>query len=310
MREDSMDLHGIVTRFNRASHRLNLPLQIPVSGIIRTGNSSLRADLNEWQSAFCVWMGERLGNGEAAMRQRLLKSINAIRDGHGGGDFRRFRMLSYDLYLPFAADTREEVVDAYHFHSHMHFLRFMSYPLPLWSADHPVVAGLAGRGDISIVDFGCGLAQNSISLARALKRQGKSVRLHLADVSRLQLEFLQWFCAREGLAAETFHCSTRTPFPPFTGVDVVFAEEVLEHVHDPVAYVEALERMTAPDGFFLADVNQHEDEFMHVSPDLNPAREKLLSLGYEEIAACRIFRKSAAARQDGRQARLEPALPA
>jgi methyltransferase family protein len=263
------------------------------ANVVRTGNPRRITELNEWQRGFCGWRAERSGVAEAEVGERLLASANAVRGGHGGPDFRRFCQLSYGIYLPFAADTEGEVLDAYRFHAHMHFLRMLSYPLPAWHDNHPVLRGLEACDTVTITDFGCGLAQKSISLARALRGRGKDARLFLADISADQLDFLDWFCRRDGLAAETFRCSGDAPFPAFAPADVLFAEEVLEHVHDPVAHVAALDRLTAPGGFLLANVRQHRAEFMHVSPDLGRARDWLLSNGYRELIAAHVFRKSA-----------------
>jgi SAM-dependent methyltransferase len=281
---------GTATRLARKHAEQSLHAKV-----VRTGNTPQISDLNEWQRGFCAWQAERSGTAELLLRQRLLASINAIRGGHGGPDFRRFCLLSYAIYLPFAADTKVEVLEAYKFHTHMHMLRMLSYPCPAWRSEHPVVVGLKARDAVSITDFGCGLAQKSISLARKLREQGKEVRLFLADVSALQLGFLDWFCKKDGLKAQTFHCTAEARFPDFPPADVMFAEELLEHVHDPVAYVEALDQLTAPGGFFVGNLCRHREEFMHVSPDLGRARDRLLSRGYRELRAAHVFGKPAPA---------------
>ena len=261
--------------------------------IIRTGNRRPIQDLNEWQSAFCEWQAERLGQPESEIRDRFLHSSNSVRGGHGGGDYRRFGQLTYEIYAPFASDDAANLLDAYEFHRHMHILRMLSYPVPQRPDDHPIHLAIGGLNEVRIIDFGCGLAQNSISLARWALSQNKRVHLGLADVSRLQLEFLQWFCARIGIPAEIFRCTAAEPFPDFAPADVLFAEELLEHVHDPVFYVETLDRLIAPGGCISANVWNHDKEFMHVSPDLSLARARLLELGYSELASHRVFRKSA-----------------
>lgn len=264
-----------------------------LSETIRLGNDPERTDLNEWQRAFCEWQAERLGTDTEEMVDRFLESENAIYHGHGGGEFRKFAHLSYSLYLPFVSDSEQEVFESYAFHQHMHFLRFLSYPLPDWPADHPVIAAHRDRRDVRITDFGCGLAQNSISLVRALRAAGGDGALQLADVSGLQLAFLEWLCARDGWPCRIHRCTRSAPFPDFEPADVLFAEEVVEHVHDTVATIDALDRLIAPGGFLIGNLEDHQEEFMHVSPDLRLARDRLAALGYAEVADRHVYRKAA-----------------
>ncbi len=259
--------------------------------VIRLGNRRPFTELNEWQAAFCVWHAERTGLPEATVRERFLHSMNAVSGGHGGGDYRRFGMLSYAIYLPFASDDEGAVTEAYEFYKHLHFMRMLSYPLPRRPESFPVYAGIDGLGEVRVIDFGCGLAQKSIALVRRARTRGQKVRMSLADVSTLQLDFLSWFCPRIEIPVETFHCGPETPVPAFEPAHVLFAEEVLEHVHNPLFYVEELDRMVLPGGYMVANVGTHHKEFMHVSPDLAPARERLLALGYEELEPARVFRK-------------------
>jgi SAM-dependent methyltransferase len=223
------------------------------------------------------------------MERRFLASLNSVPGGHGGRSYGHYCTLSYALFMPFANDSEVEVMEAYNFHAPLLFLRMLSYPLRSWPDDHPAVNLV--NDDVAIIDFGCGLAQNSFSLARRLRERGKSVSLFLADVLRLQLEFLEWFGDREGLPTTCTLCTASEPVPSFPAADVLIAEEVLEHVHNPVRYVEELDHLLKPGGLFIANVRKHDAGFMHVSPDLGKARSRLLELGYTELEPEQTFRK-------------------
>jgi hypothetical protein len=49
------------------------------------------------------------------------------------------------------------------------------------------------------MDFGCGVAQPSISLAEYLQNKGKKVKLVLVDIPTIRFEFLEWFCKDKGI---------------------------------------------------------------------------------------------------------------
>ncbi len=58
----------------------------------------------------------------------------------------------------------------------------LSYAEPVWVDRHPVVRQLKTMPDITILDFGCGLAQRSRSLATKLTGDGRQVTLGLANM--------------------------------------------------------------------------------------------------------------------------------
>lgn len=290
-----MNLHRRLLRRAARKARKVVDRVTGTDTLVRIGNTPRIEALNEWQSAFCEWWAERNALPLDEVKRRFLESTNAVRGGHGGAHYRRFCILSYALYLPFAADTRAEVLDAYEFHTHMHFLRMLSYSVPKWEADRPIFVRIAGKRELVITDFGCGLAQKSISFARAAQVQGHAVRMQFADVSRLQLDFLSWFCTRCGIPAVTFRSTEEQPIPEFPHADVLFAEEVLEHVHDPVFYVEQLDKLIVPGGVFVGNLHQHQKEFMHVSPNLEVVRARLRELSYEELERNHVYGKPAGA---------------
>jgi 2-polyprenyl-3-methyl-5-hydroxy-6-metoxy-1,4-benzoquinol methylase len=249
--------------------------------------------LNEWQAAFCEWQGRRSGFGEEEIRRRFLESLNRLRGGHRSPDFSRYAMVSHALYLPFVSDTPTEVIAMYEFHAPMHFLAHLSHPPVVWPADLPIFEGICDLETVAICDFGCGLAHQSVTLGREMRARGKRVTLHLCDVPPINLEFLDWSCAREGFETETWRCTAKALFPPFSPCTILIATEILKHVHDPVNYVDNLDRLVAADGVVVTNTTMHKAHFGHVSPDLGAARNRFLELGYSEPIKNRMFRKPA-----------------
>lgn len=247
--------------------------------------------LNDTQLMFVRWNAKRLDISIEESESRFVESWKALRHGHRGVEFRLFNDLSYRLYQVFVDDTPGEVFDAYRFHAPMHFLRMLSKKEPLWDDQDPVIAQLLGRDETTILDFGCGLAQQSRSLAFKLSQSGSSVRLFLADIPTLRREFLIWIGAEVGIQTTFLECTSESPIPDLPRCDVCFSLEFFEHVHDPVPYLEAIHFSLNKGGLLITNVGDHRQEFMHVSPALRQVREQLRALNYEEILPLKIYRK-------------------
>jgi SAM-dependent methyltransferase len=167
----------------------------------------------------------------------------------------------------------------------------LSYDVPQWPGHIPELTPLLEKSSSIIVDFGCGLAQVSISLALFLREKGSSPELFLADIPVPQLEFLRWFCRRFKLAAVIAECTTGNPLPQLPACDLLVATELFEHLHDPLRYLSAFCEAVKPGGFMLTNVGDHTPEFLHVTPDLASLREYLRKSGWRELRSNRIFQK-------------------
>jgi SAM-dependent methyltransferase len=245
------------------------------------------------QEFFCQWNAERLGVSVDEIRERYAKSWSSLPNGHAGAEYRLYTTLSARLLQVFYNDSQREVYEAYRIHALMDFLRMLSYEEVTWPDDHPIVEGLSGKSHVTVLDYGCGLAQHSRGLADALRRSDTSVRLVLADIPTPRKDFLQWLCQRMSLPMEFLDCTPTDPLPPLPLLDVCIATEVFEHLHDPISSFEAIHKSLKPFGFLNASIHDHRPEFMHVSPDLSTLRERLVKLNYEEIVPSLMFRKPA-----------------
>lgn len=247
--------------------------------------------LTDTQALFCEWNAERLGITVAESRRRYASAWAAVRGGHAGQEYRAFCVLAHELFRVFHDDTRDEVFGAYQFHAPMHFLRMLSYPDLDWSDDDPLLRHLSARAGVTILDFGCGLAQKSRRLAAKLRDGGQAVALVLADIPTDRKPFLLWLGERQAIATTFLDCTPSEPIPPLGSCDVCIATEVFEHLHEPLAYLEAMHRAIGPGGLLLTNVADQKPEYMHVSPDLGPLRRRLAALGYVELVPNRLYRK-------------------
>ncbi|MBU5614577.1 Wzt carbohydrate-binding domain-containing protein [Geomonas azotofigens] len=247
--------------------------------------------LNQLQELFCSWNAERLGISEAESRERFETSWNVLPGGHKGAAYREFGATSHEMYSVFWNDSKSEMFQACKMHEYLHLLRMIAYSKPVWAEDDVVVRELLKLPSVSIIDYGCGMAQSSMALAEQLQARGKKVRLTLVDIPSIVTEFLTWTTSKLGLDASFAGCTSETPLPEFPGCNLVIATEVFEHIHEPVEAFRALDAALAPGGFVVTDVSDHAEEFMHVTPNLAPLREEIEKLGYQELEANRIFKK-------------------
>jgi len=247
--------------------------------------------LNPIQKLFCEWNALRLGISAEETLRAYRRSWEAA-GGHGSIEFRSFCLRSFDIFGVFFDDRdARHIYEAYSHHALLHFLRMLSKKMHTWEHTHPVIRGLAEWEDITILDFGCGLAQSSWALARHLLDNGKRVKLVLADFPTLRKSFLLWMGDRTGVPVEFLDCTPDTAYPALPPCNVCIALDVFEHLHEPQRILRGLDAALLPGGFLVTDVKDHRPEYMHVSPDLSPLRHELEILGYEEIHPSVLFLK-------------------
>jgi SAM-dependent methyltransferase len=247
--------------------------------------------LTRTQQYFLEWNAQRLGISLAESQKRYLESWNAVRHGHNGRAFEKFHGQCYEIFKVFADDSLKEVVAAYTLHGPVHFLAMLTYPEPQWFDDDVIVKQFRSKSAITILDFGCGLAQQSRTLAEYLRNKGLEVRIFLADIPTVRKEFLVWWGERTSIPLTFLDCTAARPIPDLPQVDLCFALEFFEHVYDPVAYFERINEALVPGGLIVTNFSDHRKEFMHVSPHLAALRKAVEARRYAEIFANFIYRK-------------------
>jgi len=211
--------------------------------------------------------------------------------GHSGRAFEKFHGHCYDFFKVFADDSPREVMNAYQVHGYVHFLAMLTYPEPQWFDGDAIVKRLRDRQEISILDFGCGLAQQSRSLAEYLRGKGMRVRIALADIPTVRKDFLVWWGKTTGIPLTFLDCTVERPIPELPKIDLCFALEFFEHVYDPVAYFTRIDQAMAGGGLLVTNMGDHHKDFMHVSPKLGALRQAVSASRYEEVFADFIYQK-------------------
>jgi SAM-dependent methyltransferase len=245
------------------------------------------------QEYFVEWNAERLGLSLMESRARYVQSWNAIPNGHSGREFEDFHGRCYELFKVFADDSPKEVIDAYKLHGCVHFLNMLTYPEPEWFEEDAIVKRLLGRSSVTILDFGCGLAQHSRTLAEFLRDKGMQVSVVLADIPTVRKDFLLWWGKNCAVPLTFLDCTLERPIPDLPPIDVCFALEFFEHVYDPVGYFTSIDRALTRAGMLATNMSDRHKEFMHVSPKLGPLRQAVEACRYEEILTNFIYQKPA-----------------
>lgn len=272
--------------------------------VLRTGDASALvrsrpskdpnpSNLTATQAYFIEWNADRLGISYEESLNRYQRSWSVVPGGHRGRAFGRFHRHCYDLFRVFANDDPTDVMEAYRLHAPVHFLTMLTYPEPKWFDEDFIVKHFRGRGYLSILDFGCGLAQQSRTLAEFLAAKGIEVHLTLADIPTIRKEFLLWWGKRTSVAVSFLDCTPNSPIPPIPSIDLCFALEFFEHVYDPLAYFKHIDRSLTAGGLLVTNIADHRKDFMHVSPKLETLREAVRLRRYHDVLQNFIFCKPA-----------------
>jgi SAM-dependent methyltransferase len=145
---------------------------------------------------------------------------------------------------------------------------------------------------VDIIDYGCGLAQTSRSLAMYLNQRGIAVRLFLVDIPTMLKDFLLWLGKQTGIETTFLDVTVTTPIPVLPKCDICIATEFFEHVYNPLIYFERIHNALKDNGLLITNISDHTKEFMHVTPNLQELRSKIQSLPYDMIMADKIYKKN------------------
>jgi SAM-dependent methyltransferase len=249
-------------------------------------------ELTNTQQMFLLWNAERLNISFQESQRRYFASWSAIRGGHARSKYRAYSDLSHNLFQVFFSDAEEDIYTAHEFYSPMHFLRMLSYSEPQWNTCDLIVQHLSNYSTVNIIDYGCGLAQRSRTLARYLKDKGIITNLVLVDIPTIRKEFLLWLIKQTDIRTSFLDCTAALPIPDLPRCDICFAIEFFEHVYEPIRYFDHIHAALRKNGLLVTNVSDHKKEFMHVSPNLHALRNRIQGLNYEELQPNRIYRKS------------------
>jgi 2-polyprenyl-3-methyl-5-hydroxy-6-metoxy-1,4-benzoquinol methylase len=262
------------------------------TGLVPSVPDRHASGLTRTQEMFLAWNAERLGISLEESRRRYAASCAVFPKGHRGRAFDKFNGDFHSVFRVFFEDTPSEVYETYKLLGPLHFLTFLTYPEPHWSASDLIVKEIGQRQHVSIMDFGCGLAQQSRALAVFLRDQGTQIELTLADIPTLRAQFLTWWGKKMEIPTTFLPCTAESPIPQMPLFDVCFAMEFFEHVHDPLIYFEHIDAKLSPGGLLITGIMDHHAGFTHVSPRLGKLRALVASRGYKTLVPDRILKNT------------------
>lgn len=109
----------------------------------------------------------------------------------------------------------------------------------------------------SLLDFGCGIGSDGLALIEA------GYRVVFADFDNPSTRYLRWRLERRGLSASIYDLDRSSP-PG--GFDLAYALDVIEHVQEPVALLETMERQADTVLVNLLEPNPFDTVLHHPLP--------------------------------------------
>ena len=212
-------------------------------------------------------------------------------EGFIGGNYCNFSEF-YSNVFSFKHNTgKDEYHETYQFHSALGFFRMLGYPAFTSERDlklyvkflHYLIECYNESGDIVIIDYGAGLAQITVALAKALKENNINSKLVIFDIDRfMHKEFLNFVGDKYKLNLEFIDINKKNPYPKLPKFDFMMVKDVFEHVHKPEKIVDNINSSIKEHGVLCATTEDERDEMMHVTPNLKLVRDKLEKYGFEQ----------------------------
>ena len=131
--------------------------------------------------------------------------------------------------------------------------------------------------EISVVDYGCGLAYWTIAICESLIEKNIPVKLTLIDLYRESfVEFLDYLCKKRNINYEFVEVKHIKLVPELPKFDYAHLMAVLEHTSEPEEIVkELVEKAKHGAVMFGTFYDDPFDDFEHISYDLSGCREIL-----------------------------------
>lgn len=107
-----------------------------------------------------------------------------------------------------------------------------------------------------ILDYGCGIGSDGLLLLEA------GYRVEFADFDNPSTEYLRWRLKQRGLEAPVHDLDVDVP----GGFDAAYAFDVIEHVDDPFAFLEQMERRAALVEVNFLDPDPFDQDLHHELP--------------------------------------------
>jgi SAM-dependent methyltransferase len=148
-----------------------------------------------------------------------------------GADFDEHRLHNYDRQLE---EEFESFPDEQSFYRGSHAYLYNLTAFAMTGTKLPYLRALVRRvpPGSRLLDYGCGIGSDGLMLIEA------GYRVEFADFDNPSVEYLRWRLARRGIEAPVHDLDGEVP----GGFDAAYSFDVIEHVHEPLAFLGELER--------------------------------------------------------------------
>lgn len=246
---------------------------------------------------------------------KIEKEYLSLRNRFAGFRGKRFRQVTTDIQTIFGffnnPNTEEETLDAYRSLSSIHLLIYLLSSFPKRFSER-VQSGIDllknkqyggifqfGRrylksniitkgleellienisGDPVIVDYGSGIAQLSLSIARKIP----AAKIYLVDVDMMVLDFAVFRFRKYGCNFDVIRITNENLYPSLPEHNLCIANEVMEHVYEPLRVYQNINNSMTVGGILYGNFADHSKDMLHVSPNLSGLR-KMIEQDYETI---------------------------
>jgi hypothetical protein len=215
------------------------------------------------------------------------------KNGWYGPEFRDFCEFNQEVFQYKYDDSPEQVYDFYKFHERTDFFRMLSALRYSNSNDASVYNKLAeiilsqtkDKPEITIVDYGYGLATNTIFLTHLIKLNvNKRFKLVLVDVERpLAEEFILWMGKRYNIRIQFIKVTKENPHPKLPKFNFIQVKDSFEHIYHPEVIVDNINESMEKGGIAYVTYDDERKELSHVTCDLQIVRDKFKELNFVEV---------------------------
>jgi len=213
--------------------------------------------------------------------------------GWATSEFRDFCEFNQEVFQYKYNDSPEQVYDFYKFHERTDFLRMLAATRYTNPGDAVVynkmleiiISQAKGTSDITLVDYGYGLATNTLFLMELLKiNVDNKLKLVLVDIERpLAEEFISWYCKKYNLEVEFIHVTKENPHPKLPKFNFIQVKDSFEHIYHPEVIVDNINKSIKKGGIAYVTYDDEKEELSHVTPNLKIVRDRFKKYKFLEI---------------------------